>query len=363
MQTRTTIGIIGCGNISSIYLKNCASFGNLTVKACADLDLSRAQARAAEFNIPVACTVQDLLADPDVQAVVNLTVPKAHAEVALAAVRANKSVYNEKPLTIERHDAATLLLEAREHGVRVGCAPDTFLGGGLQTCRALIDAGEIGQPVAATAFMLGHGPEGWHPDPEFFYKRGAGPMFDMGPYYLTALVALLGPIQRVTGSTRISFPQRTITSQPHAGTVIDVEVPTHVIGVLEFAAGAMATLVTSFDVWAAQVPRIEIYGSAGTLSVPDPNTFGGPVRVRRAGDVDWREVPIRHGFTENSRGLGMADMADAIQHDRPHRASGALAYHVLDVMHTIHDAASSGQHMTLLSTCEQPAPLAADQQY
>ncbi len=201
----------------------------------------------------------------------------------------------------------------------MGSAPDTFLGGGLQTCRKLIDEGAIGEPVAAVAFMTGHGPEGWHPDPEFFYRPGAGPMFDMGPYYLTALVSLLGPIVRVTGSTRISFPERTIGSGPKQGQKIVVETPTHVAGVLDFAGGAVATIITSFDVWAANLPCIEIYGSEGSLSVPDPNTFGGPVRIRLAGDKEWREVPLTHGFTENSRGLGVADMASG----DPGRASAS----------------------------------------
>lgn len=351
------VGIVGCGNISGIYLEAGQKFDILNIVACADIDLARAQAQAAKYGVPKACSVAELLADPAIEVVLNLTVPGAHAEVALAAIEAGKSVYNEKPLAIERADAERMLALAEGKGLRVGCAPDTFLGGGLQTCRALIDAGAIGVPVAATAFMLGHGPEGWHPNPDFFYQPGAGPMFDMGPYYLTALISLLGPVRRATGSVQISFAERTITSQPLHGTKIAVNTPTHVAGVLDFAAGAVATLVTSFDVWAAEVPRIEIYGSLGTLSLPDPNTFGGPVRLRLATDKEWREQPIAHGYTANSRGLGLADMAYALRSGRPHRANGALAYHVLDLMHAFHDASRAGRHVELASSCERPAAL------
>jgi predicted dehydrogenase len=205
--------------------------------------------------------------------------------------------------------------------------------------------------------MLSGGMEGWHPNPEFFFKPGGGPMFDMGPYYLTALVSLLGPASRVAGSAKITHPERHITSQPLHGTKIAVNTPTHVAGVLDFAAGAVATLVTSFDVWAAEVPRIEIYGSLGTLSLPDPHTFGGPVRLRLATDKEWREQPIAHGYTANSRGLGLADMAYGLRSGRPHRANGALAYHVLDLMHAFHDASRAGRHVELASSCERPAAL------
>lgn len=351
------VGIVGCGAISGIYLKNSHILEMIDVVACADLLLDRAKARAEEYGIPKACTVDELLADPEIEIVVNLTIPKAHAEVALEAVRAGKSVYNEKPLTVEREDGRLLLREAKERGVLVGGAPDTFLGAGLQTCRKLVDDGWIGEPVAATAFMLSHGHESWHPDPVFYYKRGGGPMFDMGPYYLTALVNLIGPVARVTGSTRITFPERTITSKPKYGQTIIVETPTHIAGVMEFASGAIGTIVTSFDVWGGNVPHIEIYGTEGTLSVPDPNHFGGPVRVRRAGEREWTEVPLTHGYSENSRGLGVADMAYALRTGRPHRASGELAYHVLDIMHAFHDAAAGGVHVRLESTCQRPAPL------
>ena len=356
MASETRVGIIGCGNISGIYLTNCRKLPGLELVACADLDMRRAEAKAAEHGIRAA-TVDELLADPAIDLVVNLTIPAAHAEVNNRALAAGKHVYTEKPLATRRADGAATLALAREEGLRVGSAPDTFLGGGLQTCRKLIDDGAIGEPVAAVAFMTGHGPEGWHPDPEFFYKPGAGPMFDMGPYYLTALVSLLGPIARVTGSTRISFPERTIGSEPKRGQKIIVETPTHIAGVLDFAGGAVATIITSFDVWAANLPRIEIYGSEGSLSVPDPNTFGGPVRIRLAGDKEWREVPLTHGYTENSRGLGVADMAAAIREGRPHRASGELAFHVLDVMSAFEEASTSGQHVAITSGVAWPAAL------
>jgi predicted dehydrogenase len=353
----TKIGIVGCGNISGIYLEAGRVFDVLEIAACADLLPERASAKAAEYHIPKACSVAELLADPEIEIVVNLTIPRAHAEVALAALQAGKSVHNEKPLAVSREDGMRLLKLGRERGLRVGCAPDTFLGGGLQTCRKLIDDGWIGEPVAATAFMLCHGHESWHPDPDFYYQPGGGPMFDMGPYYLTALVHLMGPVRRVTGSTRITFPERIITSQPKHGTKIKVNVPTHVAGIMDFANGAVGTIVTSFDVWAAQVPHIEIYGTEGSLSVPDPNIFGGPVFVRRAGASDWSEVPLTHGYAKNSRGIGVADMAYALRSGRPQRASGDMAYHVLDIMHAFHDASREGRHVELTSTCTRPAPL------
>lgn len=356
MTPRVKVGIIGCGNIFNAYVKGCRAFPILDLVACADIDAGRAAAKAAEHGLK-ALAVDALLADPDIRIVINLTVPAAHAEVSLAAIAAGKHVHSEKPLATTRADGQRVLAAAKDRGVLVGCAPDTFLGGGLQTCRKLIDDGWIGRPVAATAFMLGHGMEHWHPNPEFFYKPGAGPMFDMGPYYLTALVSLLGPAARVTASAHISFPERLVTSQPNFGQRIKVETPTHVAGVLDFASGAVGTLITSFDVWSHNLPRIEIYGSEGSLSAPDPNTFGGPVRVRRAGAPEWSELPLTHGYTENMRGIGVADMAYALTTGRPHRASGALAYHVLDLMQAFLDASAAGQHIAIRSACERPAAL------
>ncbi len=352
----TKVGIIGCGNISGVYFQAGRTFQILDIVAAADLIRERAEAKASEFGCR-AVKVEELLADPEIQIVINLTIPNAHASVAQAAVEGGKSVHSEKPLTITREDGRKLLDTAKAKGVLVGCAPDTFMGGGIQTCRKLIDDGAIGEPIGATAFMTCHGHEGWHPDPEFYYKAGGGPMFDMGPYYLTAMVNLMGPVRRVTGSARITFPERTIGSEPKRGQVIKVDVPTHVAGIMDFASGAVGTIITTFDVWAAELPRTEIYGTEGSLSVPDPNSFGGPVRIRRAGDKEWSEVPLTHGYAENSRGIGVADMAYALRSGRPHRASGELAYHVLDIMHAFHDASREGRHIELESTCAKPAPL------
>ena len=354
--SKIKVGVIGCGNISGVYFANMPSFDILEVAACADLVPERAQAKAAEFNIPRACSVKDLLADPEIKIVVNLTIPKAHYEVALAALEAGKSVYNEKPLALAREQGQRLLATAKARSLLVGGAPDTFYGASHQTCRKLIDDGWIGEPVAATAFMTCHGHESWHPDPAFYYQVGGGPMFDMGPYYLTALVNLLGPVRRVTGSARITFPERVITSKPKYGTVVKVEVPTHVVGVMDFANGAVGTIITSFDVWAANLPRIEIYGTTGSLSVPDPNGFVGPVMVQRAGAKEWTQVPDSHNYAKN-RGIGVADMAYALRYGRAHRASGELTYHVLDIMHAFHDASHEGKHVELASACQRPAAL------
>ncbi|MDE2126444.1 MAG: Gfo/Idh/MocA family oxidoreductase [Armatimonadetes bacterium] len=352
------VGVIGCGNISDIYFQAGRTFSMLNIRACADLIHERAVAKAEKHNIPRACSNAELLADPEIEIVINITTPDAHHEVCLATLEAGKNSHVEKPLSLTREQGKELLAIARQRGLRLGGAPDTFLGGGLQTCRKLIDDGWIGRPIAATAFLLCHGHESWHPDPAFYYEVGGGPMFDMGPYYLTALITLLGPIRQVSGATRITFPQRIITSQPHYGERIQVEVPTHVAGILEFSSGAVATLVTSFDVWSSTTPCIEIYGTEGTLLVPDPNTFGGPVRVRRMNSAEWSDIPLTHGFAENSRGVAVADMASALRSGRPHRASGDLAYHVLEAMHGFHDAASSGQRYSMESTCERPEPLA-----
>jgi predicted dehydrogenase len=357
---KVKVGIIGCGNISPIYFKNLRNFKIIDIVACADLDLERAKQRAEEFNIPKACTVDSLLSDPEIKIVINLTVPNAHADIHLKALQAGKHTYGEKPLAVKLEDGEKIVSLAKEKGLLVGSAPDTFLGGGIQTCRKLIDEGWIGEPIAATAFMMKHGPESWHPNPEFFYQVGGGPMFDMGPYYLTTLINLVGPIRRVSGLTSISFPERTITSEVNYGKKILVETPNHIAGVFEFENGAIGTIITSFDVWGSQLPFIEIYGTKGTLVVPDPNTFNGPVYIRRHDQTGFMEVPLTHGFTENSRGIGVVDMAYSIINGRQHRANGEMAYHVLEVMHGFHISSNEGKYYEVQSTCERPAPLPMD---
>lgn len=349
---RTGIGIIGCGNISEIYCKNLQTFDNLILVACADVDMERAEKRAAQFSI-TALSVNDLLARDDIEIVVNLTIPDAHADVSCAILKAGKHVYSEKPLATKKSDAKKILKTANKRNLRVGGAPDTFLGGAWQTIRKLLDEGAIGKPVAATAFMVGHGPEKWHPNPDFYYQPGGGPLFDMGPYYLTALISFFGPVKRVTSLTRASFPER-IAKDGHA---IAVNTPTHIAGSLEFANGALVSMAMSFDVWHSQLPRIEIYGTTGSIVAPDPNWFGGKILLRSENDAEWREMPIEFPYTENMRGLGVADMARGIRENTPHRANGEMTYHVVDVMRSLLKAAEKEKQIRLTSKCERPVLL------
>jgi predicted dehydrogenase len=352
---RVAVGIVGCGNISDIYIKNCRElFDNLEIRACADLIPERAIEKAELHHIPRACGVDELLADPDIRVIINLTVPKAHAEVCISALNAGKHVYVEKPLATNSVDGREILETAQKRNLLVGCAPDTFLGGGLQTSKKLIQDGWIGKPIAASAFYTSRGHEQWHPDPEFFYKTGGGPMFDMGPYFITALVFLLGPVRRASGLGKISFAERTITSRPLYGRKIEVEVPTHVAGILEFHAGAIVSLITSFDIWATHMPFLEVHGSEGTLEIHHPNNFGGPIRLRRANTEDWVEIPSLYRYTDNSRGIGVAEMAYALQRGEDPRASGTLGYHVLDIMESVLNASREGRCCELASRCESP---------
>ena len=344
------VGVIGCGNISGIYFKNMTTmFDNLQVAACCDLDTEKAEAAAKEYGIPNVLTTEQILADPTIDIIVNLTTPQRHYEICKAALEHGKHVYTEKPLSIAKEDGDALVTLAHEKGLLLGGAPDTFLGAGIQTCKKLIEDGWIGKPIAGTAFMVCHGHESWHPAPEFYYKVGGGPMFDMGPYYLTALVNLIGPVKSVVSETAKTFATRTITSEPKRGTRIDVEVPTHITGVLTFENGALVTMITSFDVWGAHLPNLEIYGSEGSLSIPDPNTFGGTVKVKKAIHDDWREIPYTHGHEENSRGYGVSDMARALEEGGVSRASGALANHVLEVMHAFMQSAAEGRRISIQS--------------
>lgn len=356
---RVGIGFIGCGNISAAYLKAAAGFPILDIKALADINPAAAEARGAEFGIPTL-SVDALLAAPDIEIVVNLTVPLVHVEVGLQAIAAGKHVHSEKPLAITTAEARPLLEAADSKGLRVGCAPDTFLGGAHQTCRKLIDDGAIGQPIAGTAFFMCPGHERWHPNPGFYYLTGGGPMLDMGPYYITDLVNLLGPVARVSGVTSKARSERLITSEPLNGTTIPVEVATHAAGTLEFVSGAVVTVVMSFDVARHRHKPIEIYGTDGAMAVPDPNWFGGQIEIGTAAG-DWKPAITEHAYANgNFRSIAVADMAHAIRGNRPHRASGALAFHVLEVMEAFQRSSDEGRHVVIESRPERPAPLPAD---
>jgi predicted dehydrogenase len=351
------VGVIGCGNISGAYLTAARKFPEqIKITACADLSADAAQAKATEFGLR-ATTVEDLLADPSIGLVLNLTHPAAHAELNLRALAAGKHVHVEKPFALSLDDANAVLKLAKRRKLLTGSAPDTFLGGGHQTCRALVDAGEIGRPVAGTAFMMCPGHESWHPNPGFYYLTGGGPTLDMGPYYVTALVNLLGPVARVCGVVGAAHQERVATTPSIAGRRLPVEIPTHQAGTLEFANGAIVSLVMSFDVQAHLHSCIEVYGTAGSLHVPDPNCFGGPVRIRKAGEKEWTEAPIRHGYTDNCRSIGAADLAAAATHRRPARCSGELARHVLEVMLAIAQSSDTGRHVKIKSAVERPAAL------
>ena len=356
-MNKINIGIIGCGYISSIYMQNIPNFNHLSLLACADLDLERARSQAKQHGIPKACSVKELLENPEIDLVINLTLPNVHAEVCVQVLEAGKHVYVEKPLAISLEEAQLVLDTAKEKGLLVGSAPDTFLGAGIQTALQLIENGEIGVPIGASAFMIDRGHEHWHPNPAFYYEKGGGPMFDMGPYYLTALIALLGPINRLAGSARISYPERTVLSEPHAGAKITVSAATHISGTIDFASGAIGTITTSFDAFGgSSLPPIEIYGSEGTLLVPDPNRFDGSVRLRKKDEEEFTEFPLLANFQDNSRGVGVADMAYSILNGKSHRANGKLAYHVLEAMHGFHDSSENGRFYQMESTCTKPKP-------
>ncbi|TAG27208.1 MAG: gfo/Idh/MocA family oxidoreductase [Verrucomicrobia bacterium] len=358
MAHQIGIGIIGCGNISQAYFNGAKLFEVLKVVACADLKPEFAVAKAQE-NGCQAQTVDELLANPAVQLVINLTIPSVHAQISLAALAAGKHVHSEKPLAVSLEDGGRILQLAAEKGLLVGCAPDTFLGGGFQTCRKLVDDGWLGRVVGGTAFMLYGGPESWHPNPAFFYETGAGPMFDMGPYYVTALVHLLGPVKRVSAITSRAFEQRIATCKEQFGKVLPVQIPTHYSGAMEFHSGAVITVTISFDVHAHGLGPIELYGTNGSLKAPDPNTFGGPVQLWTTAAREWLTQAVSHPYLMNSRSIGAADLAYAILSDgkRSPRASGALAYHALEVMHSFQKSSDTGTSIDIKSRPARPDAL------
>jgi predicted dehydrogenase len=349
------VGIVGCGDVTNLYLPGCAPFGSIELAACTDLDAERATALAARGGFK-AVSLEALLADPTIEIVLVLTPPAAHATVSRAAIAAGKHVYTEKPMAATREDAATILSEAATAGVRVGAAPDTFLGGGLQTARALIDAGAIGTPVAASGTVAHLGPEGWHPNPGIFYARGGGPLLDLGPYHVTALVSMLGPIVAVSAVGRGIGSERRIGSGPRAGSTVKAEVPTTVFATIVFESGVIGGLTASFDVVASQAPSLEIHGTAGSLSLGDPDWFDGAVRNRPLDSEAWEDMPLQFDGRVG-RGIGLAEMIAGIRSGRPHRASGELAFHVLDVLLAIESATRSDRVERVASRCERPAPL------
>ena len=363
------VELVGCGNISDIYLHNAPRFRDIVLTACADLKPDAAKRQAERYAIH-ARSVKELLKSDDVDIVLNLTIPEAHADVSLRAIEAGKHVYSEKPLATVVADGVAIVAAAKAAGLRVGAAPDTVLGAGVQEARALIDAGAIGKPLTGLAAVMSHGMEHWHPNPGFFFRPGAGPVFDMGPYYLSALVTLLGPVASVQAAGQIGFAERVVTTpaSPAHGQSIKVETLTNVHALLDFASGAQVTFMASWDVWKHGIPPIELYGQKASLRLPDPNWFGGDLLIAGK-DEDWRTIhtsgktfgaknwPMAAPKFANNRGLGLADMARAIADQRPHRANGDVALHVLAVMAAILEAATEGRRAAISLACERPSPL------
>lgn len=352
--------MIGVGKISEQYFASLPSLTGLEFFAVADLDSERAKLVAEQQDVKVL-TVEQLLASPDIDVVLNLTIPAAHVEISRRALEGGKHVYSEKPLALAPDDAVGMLALAKSSGLRIGSAPDTVLGTGVQTARALLDCGRIGDPVGASAFWSAPGHERWHPAPFFYYQPGGGPLFDMGPYYLTALVTLLGPVVWVSGSVGRSSRSRMVETGSLAGTAIPVNIDTHVSALLTHSSGITSTVTMSFEIWASRAPLLEVYGTLGTIAVPDPNQFCEPVQLFTSSSPEWRTAPVSAGYEHAGRGYGLADMARAIETCRPHRASGALAFHVLEIMDAVVRAGTTANVITVTSTVQRPelVPLGA----
>ena len=350
------IGIIGLGNISAAYLKASKDFPVLDIRAVADMNPAAAKARADEFGLK-AVDLDAIFTDPSIDIILNLTIPKAHVEVGLRAIEAGKHVYSEKPLGIVFAEGKKLVEAAKAKNLRVGSAPDTFLGGSHQTSRRLVDEGALGQLVGGTAYFMCPGHERWHPNPAFYYEAGGGPMLDMGPYYITDLVNLLGPVAKVSGFGTKLRDTRTITSKDRNGEIIPVHVPTHVSGTLVFHNGAVVQVTMSFDVAGHKHVPLEIYGTEASLIVPDPNHFGGQIQLLEKGG-EWTDIATDMPYAEgNYRSIGLADMAHAILEGRPHRCNGDLALHVLEVMEAFETSSTSGRVIDITTPAERPAQL------
>jgi predicted dehydrogenase len=366
------IGLIGCGNISTTYLRLAPLFRGLDLRAVADVNPAAAAARAAEFGVR-ALSVEDLLGSPDIDVVINLTIPDAHFAVSRAILEAGKHVYSEKPLVLTLDEGIALRDLAAARGLRVGCAPDTFLGGSHQQARALLDEGRVGAITAGSSAVLSHGMEHWHPNPDFFFLPGGGPMLDLGPYYIANLINLLGPVRRVAALTGAASPTRTIlTEGPRKGETIPVKTPTSIHALLDFADGAAVNLSTSWDVWAHKRAPMELYGSEGSIFLPDPNFFGGPLELAgRDGKIQavtpWDHpfgVPNQdhgHGPIANYRSAGLADMVAALAEGRDHRCSLDRTLHGVEVMTATLRSGETGGFVTLQTTCTRPAALGPDE--
>ena len=359
-MNKMKIGLIGCGSISAAYLKNAKDLYSdfYEIVAVADILPEAAKKRAEEYGVPRVLTPDELINDPEIDIVLNLTIPMAHADVICQALEAGKHVYTEKPFGVSRADAQRIIDTMNKTGKRVGCAPDTFMSMPVQTALKAIEAGYIGDIMGANCLCIHptHGNENWHPQPFFFYQKGAGPMFDMGAYYLNILIAMMGPAESVMCMQTLNFPERLVKTQPHKGKYIHVEVPTHVCSMVKFASGAVVTFMNTLDVWNSKQPWIEVYGTKGTLILPDPNHFQGEVQISRLeyGPDKWTKVPDLLEYKDTQRGAGLADMIAAIQEDRPHRASAEMANHVVDIINAFDDSAASGAAYKLTTTCEKP---------
>lgn len=376
---KVKVGLIGCGVISNIYLLNITKFfRKLEVLACADICAEKAQQTAEKYGIPKVCTVEEMFDDDEIEIILNLTIPQVHYEINKKAILKSKHIYCEKPLAVTYEEAQELVGLAKEKQVMLGCAPDSFLGSALQTCRKLIDDGWIGTPIGATANMMNHGVETWHSSPDSYYKQGGGPMMDMGPYYLTALVSLLGPVEESVCFSKKGFDQRRIYSKPRRGELLGVEVPTYYTGILKFKNKVIANINMSFDTWLSNLPKMELYGTEGTISIPDPNQFSGSIKIIRSEDLideidgignseatgklsrpemwdKFREIPhVYRQPDKNMRGIGLLDMACAIENKRENRASAELACHVTEILCGM-DAEGEVRHMR--TACKRPAPI------
>ncbi len=371
MSEAMKVGVIGCGNISETYFRLAPLFRDIEIVACADLIADLAAARAKTYGI-TARSVPDLLAADGIDIIVNLTIPDAHFRVTKDILKAGKHAYSEKPFVLSLSEARELAVLAAQKKLRVGSAPDTFLGGAFQQARAHLDSGALGKVTSGTAMVMNHGMEHWHPNPDFFFKPGAGPMLDLGPYYVTTLVHLLGPVRRVAALTGAAFDERKILSEPRRGEMLSVETPTNIHALLEFENGAAVSVITSWDVWAHRHENLELYATEGSLYLPDPNFFGGDVTVAGSDDAGPLAlfdhpfgVPNQDGHGDaklaNYRAAGLADMAQAIRQGRPHRCSLELATHVVDVMTSVLRSGDEGRFVELETSCDQPAPLTPEE--